>query len=105
MQQTKSAQHLLFDGCGSVDDHTALINVIGEEAGDRNVTNPCLHLIQSVLFNPLSAKQVYDQRSKFANVWSQIKQNMSNFNIVQIVGCGSESQLQVVENKIRQIIG
>ena len=31
--------------------------------------------------------------SRFANVWSQIKKNMSNFDPLEVVSRGSETQL------------
>ena len=34
----------------------------------------------------------------FAYVWSQIKTNMSNFHPLEVVGRGSETQIQVGEN-------
>ena len=34
----------------------------------------------------------------FAHFWSQIEQNMSNFHKLEVVGRGSETQLQVGEN-------
>ena len=36
--------------------------------------------------------------SRFVNVWSQIKQIMGNFQQLEVVGRGSETQPQVVEN-------
>ena len=36
--------------------------------------------------------------SKFANAWSQIKKNMSNFLPREVVDRGSETQIQVGEN-------
>ena len=37
--------------------------------------------------------------SRFANVWSQVKQNnKSNFHPPEVVARGSETQLQVGEN-------
>ena len=36
--------------------------------------------------------------SRFANVWSQIKQIKNNFHPLDVVGRGSETQLQVGEN-------
>ena len=35
---------------------------------------------------------------KHVNYWSQIKQNMSNFQPLEIAGRGSETQLQVDQN-------
>ena len=36
--------------------------------------------------------------SEFANAWSQIKKNISNFHPFVVVGRGSETQLQMGEN-------
>ena len=36
--------------------------------------------------------------NKFENVWSQIKKNVINFHPLEVVGRGSETQLQVGEN-------
>ena len=55
----------------------------------------------------LSADQIIDignemsvQASIFANVWSQIKQNiMRIFHPLEVVGRGCESQLQVVNDQ------
>ena len=43
----------------------------------------------------VSGNEICVRTQTFANVWSQIRQNMSDFQPLEVVGRGNETQLQV----------